>query len=50
MLSNAAARLRETRRVAFLESGGTNIVEGCKKTSFSRMTRPINVLKLVKVW
>jgi len=28
-------------------SGGKNVVEGCKKTSFSRMT--INVLRLVEV-
>ena len=30
--------------------GGENVVEGCKKTSFSRMTRPISVLRLVEVW
>jgi len=30
--------------------GGKNVVEGYKKTSFSRMTMPISVLKLVEVW
>lgn len=30
--------------------GGKNVVEGCEKTSFSRMKRPISVLRLVEVW
>jgi len=52
MLSKAALRSRETRRVEFPESDdrGKNVVVGCKKTSFSRMTRPIRVLRLVEVW
>jgi len=29
-------------------AGGKNVVEWCKKTSFSRMTRPISVLTLVE--
>jgi len=30
--------------------GCKNVAEGCKKTSFSRMTRLISDLKLVEVW
>jgi len=50
MLSKVALRSRETRRVEFPDSEEKNVVEGCKKTSLSKMTRPISVLKLVEVW
>jgi len=50
MLSKAALRSRETRILISGVKGGKNVVEGCKKTSVSRITTPISVLKLVKVW
>ena len=51
MLSKAALRSRETRRVEFPESEDVkSVVESGKKICFRRVTRPISVLNLVEVW
>jgi len=49
MLLKAALNLREESGISGFR-GGKNVAEGCKKTSFSRMTRLINILRLVEVW
>ena len=30
--------------------GGKNVIKSCEKASFSGMTRPNSVMKLVEVW